>query len=69
MPGEIYNNFSSQEELIKISCIFFFDCFLEQIDDELFNPDYVEVDRIMDFSRSTDDNGEVNRTSNVFVFM
>uniref|UniRef100_A0A8B9MR64 Chromodomain-helicase-DNA-binding protein 7 n=1 Tax=Accipiter nisus TaxID=211598 RepID=A0A8B9MR64_9AVES len=25
---------------------------------ELFNPDYVEVDRIMDFSRSTDDNGE-----------
>uniref|UniRef100_A0A672TRN9 Chromodomain helicase DNA binding protein 7 n=1 Tax=Strigops habroptila TaxID=2489341 RepID=A0A672TRN9_STRHB len=25
---------------------------------ELFNPDYVEVDRILDFSRSTDDNGE-----------
>uniref|UniRef100_A0A674K5F1 Chromodomain-helicase-DNA-binding protein 7 n=1 Tax=Terrapene triunguis TaxID=2587831 RepID=A0A674K5F1_9SAUR len=25
---------------------------------ELFNPDYVEVDRIMDFSHSTDDNGE-----------
>uniref|UniRef100_A0A8B9I6P9 Chromodomain helicase DNA binding protein 7 n=1 Tax=Anser brachyrhynchus TaxID=132585 RepID=A0A8B9I6P9_9AVES len=32
--------------------------FLSEIDDELFNPDYVEVDRIMDFSRSTDDNGE-----------
>uniref|UniRef100_A0A8C2TJX6 Chromodomain helicase DNA binding protein 7 n=1 Tax=Coturnix japonica TaxID=93934 RepID=A0A8C2TJX6_COTJA len=25
---------------------------------ELFNPDYVEIDRILDFSRSTDDNGE-----------
>uniref|UniRef100_A0A7M4FHM0 Chromodomain helicase DNA binding protein 7 n=1 Tax=Crocodylus porosus TaxID=8502 RepID=A0A7M4FHM0_CROPO len=25
---------------------------------ELFNPDYVEVDRIMDISHSTDDNGE-----------
>uniref|UniRef100_A0A674K3Q7 Chromodomain helicase DNA binding protein 7 n=1 Tax=Terrapene triunguis TaxID=2587831 RepID=A0A674K3Q7_9SAUR len=32
--------------------------FLSEIDDELFNPDYVEVDRIMDFSHSTDDNGE-----------
>ncbi|XP_064508374.1 chromodomain-helicase-DNA-binding protein 7 isoform X2 [Pseudopipra pipra] len=32
--------------------------FLSEIDDELFNPDYVEVDRIMDVSRSTDDNGE-----------
>lgn len=30
-----------------------------QIEDELFNPDYVEVDRIMDFARSTDDRGEV----------
>lgn len=34
----------------------------QQIDDELFNPDYVEVDRIMDFSQSTDDNGEVKKT-------
>lgn len=32
---------------------------LEQIEDDLFNPDYVEVDRIMDFARSTDDRGEV----------
>ena len=32
---------------------------LVQIEDELFNPDYVEVDRIMDCSRSTDDRGEV----------
>uniref|UniRef100_A0A669QRK9 Chromodomain helicase DNA binding protein 7 n=1 Tax=Phasianus colchicus TaxID=9054 RepID=A0A669QRK9_PHACC len=32
--------------------------FLSEIDDELFNPDYVEIDRILDFSRSTDDNGE-----------
>uniref|UniRef100_A0A7M4G2F1 Chromodomain helicase DNA binding protein 7 n=1 Tax=Crocodylus porosus TaxID=8502 RepID=A0A7M4G2F1_CROPO len=32
--------------------------FLSEIDDELFNPDYVEVDRIMDISHSTDDNGE-----------
>ncbi|XP_038622690.1 chromodomain-helicase-DNA-binding protein 7 isoform X1 [Tachyglossus aculeatus] len=32
--------------------------FLSEIEDELFNPDYVEVDRIMDFARSTDDNGE-----------
>uniref|UniRef100_A0A8D2LH40 Chromodomain-helicase-DNA-binding protein 7 n=1 Tax=Varanus komodoensis TaxID=61221 RepID=A0A8D2LH40_VARKO len=32
--------------------------FLSEIDDELFNPDYVEVDRIMDISYSKDDNGE-----------
>ncbi|KAB1256575.1 Chromodomain-helicase-DNA-binding protein 7 [Camelus dromedarius] len=32
--------------------------FLSEIEDELFNPDYVEVDRIMDFARSTDDQGE-----------
>lgn len=32
---------------------------MEQIEDDLFNPDYVEVDRIMDFARSTDDRGEV----------
>lgn len=31
----------------------------QQIDDELFNPDYVEIDRIMDISHSKDDNGEV----------
>ncbi|KAF7246303.1 Chromodomain-helicase-DNA-binding protein 7 [Varanus komodoensis] len=33
--------------------------FLSEIDDELFNPDYVEVDRIMDISYSKDDNGEI----------
>lgn len=38
---------------------FFFFYPLVQIEDELFNPDYVEVDRIMDFARSTDDRGEV----------
>ncbi|XP_048364586.1 chromodomain-helicase-DNA-binding protein 7 isoform X2 [Sphaerodactylus townsendi] len=32
--------------------------FLSEIDDELFNPDYVEVDRILDISHSKDDNGE-----------
>lgn len=32
--------------------------FLSEIEDDLFNPDYVEVDRIMDFARSTDDRGE-----------
>ncbi|KAM4865026.1 chromodomain-helicase-DNA-binding protein 7 isoform 3-T3 [Thomomys bottae] len=32
--------------------------FLSEIEDELFNPDYVEIDRIMDFARSTDDRGE-----------
>ncbi|XP_036853906.1 chromodomain-helicase-DNA-binding protein 7 isoform X6 [Manis javanica] len=32
--------------------------FLSEIEDELFNPDYVEVDRLMDFARSTDDRGE-----------
>ncbi|XP_006874108.1 PREDICTED: chromodomain-helicase-DNA-binding protein 7-like [Chrysochloris asiatica] len=32
--------------------------FLSEIEDELFNPDYVEVDRIMDFAHSTDDRGE-----------
>uniref|UniRef100_A0A8D0DU56 Chromodomain helicase DNA binding protein 7 n=1 Tax=Salvator merianae TaxID=96440 RepID=A0A8D0DU56_SALMN len=32
--------------------------FLSEVYDELFNPDYVEVDRIMDISYSKDDNGE-----------
>nr|XP_015209125.1 PREDICTED: chromodomain-helicase-DNA-binding protein 7 isoform X1 [Lepisosteus oculatus]XP_015209126.1 PREDICTED: chromodomain-helicase-DNA-binding protein 7 isoform X1 [Lepisosteus oculatus]XP_015209127.1 PREDICTED: chromodomain-helicase-DNA-binding protein 7 isoform X1 [Lepisosteus oculatus] len=32
--------------------------FLSEMDDEPFNPDYVEVDRILDVSQSTDDNGE-----------
>ncbi|XP_075405819.1 chromodomain-helicase-DNA-binding protein 7 isoform X2 [Tenrec ecaudatus] len=32
--------------------------FLSEIEDDLFNPDYVEVDRIMDFTCSTDDGGE-----------
>nr|XP_020667216.1 chromodomain-helicase-DNA-binding protein 7 isoform X1 [Pogona vitticeps]XP_020667225.1 chromodomain-helicase-DNA-binding protein 7 isoform X1 [Pogona vitticeps]XP_020667232.1 chromodomain-helicase-DNA-binding protein 7 isoform X1 [Pogona vitticeps]XP_020667238.1 chromodomain-helicase-DNA-binding protein 7 isoform X1 [Pogona vitticeps]XP_020667247.1 chromodomain-helicase-DNA-binding protein 7 isoform X1 [Pogona vitticeps]XP_020667256.1 chromodomain-helicase-DNA-binding protein 7 isoform X1 len=32
--------------------------FLSEIDDELFNPDYVEIDRILDVSHSKDDNGE-----------
>lgn len=30
-----------------------------QMDDEPFNPDYVEVDRVLDISESTDENGEV----------
>lgn len=30
-----------------------------QMDDEPFNPDYVEVDRVLDVSESTDENGEV----------
>lgn len=29
------------------------------MDDEPFNPDYVEVDRVLDISESTDENGEV----------
>lgn len=29
------------------------------MDDEPFNPDYVEVDRVLDESESTDENGEV----------
>lgn len=29
------------------------------MDDEPFNPDYVEVDRVLDVSESTDENGEV----------
>lgn len=33
--------------------------FLSQMDDEPFNPDYVEVDRVLDVSESTDENGEV----------
>lgn len=41
-----------------MNILFFFPP-LVQIEDELFNPDYVEVDRIMDFARSTDDRGEV----------
>lgn len=45
--------------LIEISDILFMLFPLKQIDDELFNPDYVEVDRIMDISHSKDDNGEV----------
>lgn len=42
-----------------INILTFFFPPLVQIEDELFNPDYVEVDRIMDFARSTDDRGEV----------
>uniref|UniRef100_A0A3B1JQ50 Chromodomain helicase DNA binding protein 7 n=1 Tax=Astyanax mexicanus TaxID=7994 RepID=A0A3B1JQ50_ASTMX len=30
----------------------------KQMDDEPFNPDYVEVDRVLDVSESTDENGE-----------
>ncbi|XP_029447223.1 chromodomain-helicase-DNA-binding protein 7 isoform X2 [Rhinatrema bivittatum] len=32
--------------------------FFSEIEDELFNPDYVEIDRILDVAPSTDDNGE-----------
>uniref|UniRef100_A0A672SML0 Chromodomain helicase DNA binding protein 7 n=1 Tax=Sinocyclocheilus grahami TaxID=75366 RepID=A0A672SML0_SINGR len=32
--------------------------FLSEMDDEPFNPDYVEVDRVLDVSESTDENGE-----------
>ncbi|KAJ8279767.1 hypothetical protein COCON_G00068330 [Conger conger] len=32
--------------------------FITEMDDEPFNPDYVEVDRILDVSESTDENGE-----------
>ncbi|XP_018079243.1 chromodomain-helicase-DNA-binding protein 7 isoform X2 [Xenopus laevis] len=32
--------------------------FLSEIEDDLFNPDYVEVDRILDVAPSTDENGE-----------
>lgn len=38
-------------------------CFLLQMDDEPFNPDYVEVDRVLDVSESTDENGEVSFVS------
>lgn len=34
-------------------------CSFSQMDDEPFNPDYVEVDRVLDVSESTDENGEV----------
>ncbi|CAJ1071406.1 chromodomain-helicase-DNA-binding protein 7 [Xyrichtys novacula] len=33
--------------------------FITEMDDEPFNPDYVEVDRVLDISESTDENGEV----------
>lgn len=33
------------------------------MDDEPFNPDYVEVDRVLDVSESTDENGEVSSVS------
>ncbi|XP_077348882.1 chromodomain-helicase-DNA-binding protein 7 isoform X2 [Lithobates pipiens] len=32
--------------------------FLSEIEDDLFNPDYVEIDRILDVSTGTDENGE-----------
>ncbi|KAM8966503.1 chromodomain-helicase-DNA-binding protein 7 [Pelodytes ibericus] len=32
--------------------------FLSEIEDDLFNPDYVEVDRLLDVSLSTDEKGE-----------
>uniref|UniRef100_A0A7N6APP1 DNA helicase n=1 Tax=Anabas testudineus TaxID=64144 RepID=A0A7N6APP1_ANATE len=33
--------------------------FITEMDDEPFNPDYVEVDRVLDVSESTDENGEM----------
>lgn len=39
---------------------------LYQMDDEPFNPDYVEVDRVLDVAENTDENGEV--TELVFLF-
>ncbi|TNM98269.1 hypothetical protein fugu_014515 [Takifugu bimaculatus] len=33
--------------------------FITEMDDEPFNPDYVEVDRVLDISESTDENGEM----------
>lgn len=39
---------------------------LLQMDDEPFNPDYVEVDRVLDVSESTDENGEVSPDSIVY---
>ncbi|KAK7945452.1 hypothetical protein WMY93_001180 [Mugilogobius chulae] len=33
--------------------------FITEMDDEPFNPDYVEVDRVLDVSESTDENGEL----------
>ncbi|MEQ2274925.1 choline dehydrogenase 7, partial [Xenotaenia resolanae] len=33
--------------------------FITEMDDEPFNPDYVEVDRVLDVSESTDENGEI----------
>uniref|UniRef100_A0A3P8WMV5 Chromodomain helicase DNA binding protein 7 n=1 Tax=Cynoglossus semilaevis TaxID=244447 RepID=A0A3P8WMV5_CYNSE len=33
--------------------------FITEMDDEPFNPDYVEVDRVLDISESTDENGEL----------
>lgn len=45
----------TQDMMIKQSPL---TCFL-QMDDEPFNPDYVEVDRVLDVSESTDENGEV----------
>lgn len=39
-------------------------------DEEPFNPDYVEVDRILDVSHSVDkDNGEVGRKNLVKTFI
>ncbi|KAG8442016.1 hypothetical protein GDO86_010983 [Hymenochirus boettgeri] len=32
--------------------------FLSEIEDDLFNPDYVEIDRILDVAQSTDEKGE-----------
>ena len=41
----------------KISCIFSL-----QLDEEPFNPDYVEVDRVLDMSTGVDQNsGEVKK--------
>eukprot|EP00063_Salmo_salar_P069927 XP_014044762.1 PREDICTED: chromodomain-helicase-DNA-binding protein 7-like [Salmo salar] len=37
--------------------------FVTEMDDEPFNPDYVEVDRVLDVSESTDENGEVRSCS------
>lgn len=43
-----------------IDCIILYLSFLWQLDEEPFNPDYVEVDRVLDMSTGVDQNsGEV----------
>lgn len=52
-----------------IDCTILYLPFLWQLDEEPFNPDYVEVDRVLDMSTGVDQNsGEVKKLFNFMLW-